>query len=212
MLADEVRRRLHGAGRRSSGCSRCTSTRRRRAAGRRRRGRVPHRRDARDRSTRRAARCARLRALAGGVPLTGFSLARSAGARAAIADRGVAARLRDAGLDGDRRSAARSVRRSRPRRSTPRVRRPAGLRADRAVAPPSDLLASRSRSARDAPGARPAAFARSRRCRGSCRSPTPTTGYDDVKLVALARLVCRDIAVDPGGLAALRPEARAGRR
>ena len=40
---------------------------------------------------------------------------------------------------------------------------------------------------------------------------TPTTGYDDVKQVALARLLADNIAVDPGRLAAVRPEARAGR-
>ena len=39
----------------------------------------------------------------------------------------------------------------------------------------------------------------------------PTTGYDDVKRVALARAGRRQRAVDSGGLVALRSEARAGR-
>ena len=32
----------------------------------------------------------------------------------------------------------------------------------------------------------------------------PTTGYEDVKMVALARLAAPKVPVDPGGLAAIR--------
>ena len=73
------------------------------------------------------------------------------------------------------------------------------------------------RSAAAAEGRSPSCSARSAVMRAFAPLPrrvnpaVPTTGYDDVKRVALARLVVRQRAVDSGRLVALRSEARAGR-
>ena len=87
-----------------------------------------------------------------------------------------------------------------------------GLAVWRAHGRPSRALDSGSISS----SARSTVQAETRRVRAFAPLPrldpadAPSTGYDDVRTVAVARLHVRDDPVHSGGLAAVRPEARAG--
>jgi aminodeoxyfutalosine synthase len=130
-----------------------------------------------------------VRPLAADLPLTGFSLADLAGLEVPLAD--AAGRLRDAGLDAiadvpaDRLSDSAAV----------ETARKAGLGAERLTIhehgdrSPLEVVQLASGLQARAGGFR--VFAPLPRV----VSPvTPTTGYDDVKLIAIARLMMTDIA------------------
>ncbi len=203
-------------GRRSSGCSRCTSGRRRRRC---RRGlsrrRVPHRRQPGDDRSAAMRPCSATAALAGGVPVTGFSLADlhalapDPDALASLCSRAARRRARSDRRGAGRRSTCSTLP---AMRSARRATRGCGVwrltvhglrRTSARIADPSS---ARAISRTTVGGFR--AFAPLPR---TMSVTEPTTGYDDVKQVALARVVVDQHRVDSGRLAALRSKAGAGR-
>ena len=129
-----------------------------------------------------------MRALAGGSPVFGFALHEIEGLGG---DRDEAfGRLKEAGLDGlsevavDLTTAAEGI-------HSARTRRPAGAASDRAVG----RRATCCRSSRTLATfcRRPEAFRAFAPLPRQLSISTPTTGFDDVKAVALARLLLRDV-------------------
>ena len=209
MLADDARRRVTARGRRS--CASPTCRRARRA------GRVPAggRRGCASSGTpaSRAAAVARVggRGRGGRRPGVGLLAGRSRAARGARARSRCARCSRSCAPPAwssspRRRSIGCRIRGARSRRSTSPAWR---WRASPFISCPSSDIRPLSKASRRAPGAVAVirAFAPLPR---TLNPAAPTTGYDDVKRVALARLVVDNIAVDSGGLVALRPEAGAG--
>ena len=204
---------MHGHGPRSFGCSRSMWTRRRRRS---RRGRrrassgssgAPSRWRRRRSGPRAPSRCA------DGIPVTGFSLADLLALAAGLAPGRLSRGCAKPGSAAIARAAAR--RRGGPGIGGARGSARRGLRgADESTSHAfcADAAAWQicERGARSAEGRRRLSGVCAAAARG-CRLPQPTTGYDDVKLIALARVLVGEHPVDPGGLAAVRPEARAGR-
>ena len=196
------------ARRRSSACSRCTSTRCRRRCRRHHRRASSGSSGAGVDSTAAVAAVAALRRLAGGVPLTAFSLptCEALGGDRSRGLSNVCARPASTASPRCRSICSTSAAGGATRRATPACRA-APDRARVAPARPAGRCSTRARDLQTRVGGF-RAFAPLPR---TLSVAAPTTGYDDVKHVALARLLVANIAVDPGGLVALRPEAGAGR-
>ena len=212
------RRRCAGAGtargRRSSACSRFTSTRCRRRCRPRVSARAsfassgrPRRLDAAVGAVRAAARASPAARRSPGFRSPTCS-ARRAGH--------VARRVLRGAPRGGARSRSPSCRSICSTTPAPRVdvrarRRPRRLAADRACAVGRRADRRRSRRRPRSPDARSAASARSRRCRATMSVADADDRVRRREAGRAGAAARRQHRVDPGGLAALRPEARAGR-
>ena len=213
MLADALRRRLHG---RAVTYLRVARVRVRRVVhrsgpARGARGAADrHAGDARRAPSRRSARPRRWLAIASCPAFPGRTIERAGPARNVASPR-ARDELRERRARRDRRAATRcgSTRLAPPSSSS---RRPAieqlRLTIDKAPAAERAGLFAAGRRAPAALRLHPGASTRCRRSSTPCR---PTTGYDDVKMVAHREAGRAEHPDDPGGLAPLRSEAGAGR-